>query len=425
MIGSWDEGRAPPLIISDVRQRRLPRYLGRAPMLFSCDRVPDLRLSLNESLHMVHREDWNTVARGAGPYLQYDHLLALEDRMNGGMDFRYVIYYSKGNRPVGIACFQVVDLEDRGSTYGDKLCRLGKRIGSRMFEDRKVRCLVAGNVFHAGDHGSYFTDEVPTEQRIATVADTLQRLERGDPFPTKASAMVVKDIVPPRPLTAPLDPPKGYHLMRTDVNMVMDLPASWRTFGDYEAAITAKARTRLKNVMKRSEALEVRVLDGAAIERHADRLQLLFDNVLSRSPFVMGRLNVAVYADWKRQRGDALRFLAYELDGALIGFSSAFLNARTLDAHYVGLDHEHNERHAVYQRMLVDHLACGIQHKVSNIVFGRTAEQAKSNLGAVPQDMYFLVRHRNHVANKLIGPLLRSVQPAVFELRNPFKRALA
>lgn len=32
-------------------------------MLFSCDRVPDLRLSLNESLHMVHREDWNTVAR--------------------------------------------------------------------------------------------------------------------------------------------------------------------------------------------------------------------------------------------------------------------------------------------------------------------------------------------------------------------------
>ena len=64
-------------------------------MLFSCERVPDLRLSLNESLHMVHREDWNTVARSAGPYLQYDHLLALEDRMGGGMEFRYVIYYSK------------------------------------------------------------------------------------------------------------------------------------------------------------------------------------------------------------------------------------------------------------------------------------------------------------------------------------------
>ena len=394
-------------------------------MLFSCDRVPDLRLSLNESLHMVHREDWNTVARGASVFLQYDHLLALEDRMYAGTEFRYVIYYSKENRPVGIACFQVVDLEDRGSTYGDKLCRLGKRVGSHLFEDRRVRCLVAGNVFHAGDHGSHFVDGIGMEQRIATVADTLLRLEKGDPFPTKASALVVKDIVPPSSNTTPPGPPKGYHLMRTDVNMVMAVDPSWKSLDDYQAALTAKARTRLKNVMKRSEALEVRVLDAEAIERHSDRLQVLFDNVLGRSPFIMGRLNMAVYADWKRQMGEALRFLAYELNGVLIGFSSAFLHGNTLDAHYVGLDHEHNERHAVYQRMLVDHLVCGIQHKASSIIFGRTAEQAKSNLGAVPEDMYFLVRHRNAMANKLIGPLLRSVQPAEFELRNPFKRVMA
>lgn len=67
--------------------------------------------------------------------------------MGADMEFRYVIYYSRTNRPVGIACFQVVDLEDRGSTYGDKLCHLGKRMGSRLFEDRRVRCLVSGNVF--------------------------------------------------------------------------------------------------------------------------------------------------------------------------------------------------------------------------------------------------------------------------------------
>lgn len=394
-------------------------------MLFSCDRVPDLRLSLNESLHMVHRGDWNTVARSASPYLRYDHLLALEDRMGEGMDFRYVIYYSKENRPVGIACFQVVELEDRGSTYGDKLCLLGKGVGSRMFEGRKVRCLVAGNVFHAGDHGSHFIEGISTEQRIATVADTLKRLEKGDPFPTKASALVVKDIVPPVTSTAPPDPPKGYHLMRTDVNMVMTVDPSWKTLEGYQAMLTAKSRTRLKNVMKRSEALKVRRLEEGAIERHADRLQLLFDNVLARSPFVMGRLNVAVYADWKKQMGDALRFLAYELDGAIVGFSTAFLNGNTLDAHYVGLDDEHNERHAVYQRMLVDHLASGIQQKVSSIILGRTAEQAKSNLGAAPEDMYFLVRHRNHVVNKLIGPILRNVEPTAFELRNPFKHVTA
>lgn len=345
--------------------------------------------------------------------------------MNGDMDFRYVIYYGKGNRPVGIACFQVVDLEDRGSAYGDRLCRLGKRVGSRMFEDRRVRCLVAGNVFHAGDHGSHFTEEVTMEQRIATVADMLLRLEKGDPFPTKASALVVKDIVPHSRTLTPPSPPKGFHLMRTDVNMVLDIDATWKTLDEYQDALTAKARTRLKSVMKRSGALTVRQLDVAGIEQHSDRSQVLLYNVLARSPFVMGRLNVSVYADWKRQLGDALSFLAYELDGALVGFSTAFVNGDTLDAHYVGLDHEHNERHAIYQRMLIDHLVCALQWRSARINFGRTAEQAKSNLGAVPEDMYFLVRHRNHVANKLIGPLLRSVQPSAFELRNPFKRALA
>lgn len=345
--------------------------------------------------------------------------------MNGDMDFRYVIYYGKGNKPVGIACFQVVDLEDRGSAYGDRLCRMGKRIGSRMFEDRRVRCLVAGNVFHAGDHGSHFTEEVTMEQRIATVADMLLRLEKGDPFPTKASALVVKDIVPHSRTLTPPSPPKGFHLMRTDVNMVLDIDATWKTLDEYQDALTAKARTRLKSVMKRSGALTVRQLDVAGIEQHSDRSQVLLYNVLARSPFVMGRLNVSVYADWKRQLGDALSFLAYELDGALVGFSTAFVNGDTLDAHYVGLDHEHNERHAIYQRMLIDHLVCALQWRSARINFGRTAEQAKSNLGAVPEDMYFLVRHRNHVANKLIGPLLRSVQPSAFELRNPFKRALA
>lgn len=394
-------------------------------MLFSCERVPDIRLSLNESLHMVHRKDWNTVAREAGPYLQYDHLLALEDRMGAEMDFRYVIYYNTQNRPIGIACFQVVDLEDRGSTYGDKLCRLGKHLGSRLLEDRRVRCLVAGNVFHAGDHGSHFVEGVSTEQRIATVADTLLRLEKGDPFPTKASALIVKDIVQQPATSLPPEPPKGYHLMRTDVNMVMALDPNWKDLDDYQAVLTAKARTRLKSVLKRSDALHVRPLDAHGIEQRAERLQLLFDNVLARSPFVMGRLNVAVYANWKQQHGDALRFLAYELGNEMVGFSAAFITTDRLDAHYVGLENDHNERHAVYQRMLVDLLKCAMEHGLRQINFGRTAEQAKSNLGAVPEDMYFLVRHRNPVANKLVGPLLRSVEPATFELRDPFKRMTA
>ncbi|MEZ4738818.1 MAG: hypothetical protein R2818_05530 [Flavobacteriales bacterium] len=75
------------------------------------------------------------------------------------------------------------------------------------------------------------------------------------------------------------------------------------------------------------------------------------------------------------------------------------------------------------QRMLVDLLEVALKKGVDKIHFGRTAEQAKSNLGAVPVEMRFYVKHRNRLANKLVGPFLRSIRPDGFEQRSPFKAA--
>lgn len=40
--------------------------------------------------------------------------------------------------------------------------------------------------------------------------------------------------------------------MRTDANMVMTADPAWKSLDLSPVALTAKARTRLKNVMKRS-----------------------------------------------------------------------------------------------------------------------------------------------------------------------------
>jgi hypothetical protein len=75
--------------------------------------------------------------------------------------------------------------------------------------------------------------------------------------------------------------------------------------------------------------------------------------------------------------------------------------------------------------MLVDLLECAMSKGSRRIIFGRTAEQAKSNLGAVPADMRFYVKHRNALANKLVGPFLRKLRPVPFEQRSPFKKEVA
>lgn len=372
---------------------------------------------------MIHREDWTLVARSASIYLQYDHLCALEDAMSGHIEFRYTIFYCEENRPMGIAYFQVVDLLDQGSRYREAVTRLGKGTGGRIIEEMKVRCLVNGNVFHCGDHGSYFLPEVPESYRSLAVTDIMRKLDKGDHTRTKASVLIVKEHWPDRFPSERFLFDQHYYPLTMDVNMVMDLNSDWKDLDGYQAALSSKSRTRIRSVLKRSENVVVRELKATEIRSFCVRAQELFDQVLDRAPFLFGRLNVDVYPVWKEQLHEKLIFRGFFLGNELVGFSTAFILNGVMDVQYVGIEYALNQSHAIYQRMLVDLLEVALKKGVDRIHFGRTAEQAKSNLGAVPVEMRFYVKHRNRLANKLVGPFLRSIRPDGFEQRSPFKAA--
>jgi len=394
-------------------------------MINSSDLATSVRISLHDSIHMIHREDWADVTEDASPYLQYDHLRALEDVMSAETEFRYVLYYSRQNLPIGVAYFQVVELVDNGSAYREAVGRLGRGIGKRIIKDLRVRSLVSGNVFHCGDHGSFFKKGVSDAYRFMAVEDTMRKLDKGGYCTPKASVLLFKDLWPAQFGGGETLIKENYHPLAMDVNMVMAIDPAWNTLTDYQEALTSKARTRIRAVLTRSSGLEVRSMTADEIRFSAPRLEELLDQVLARSPFTFGRLKVGVYAQWKEQLGDRLLFHGFFLNGALAGFNTAFVLNDTLDVQYVGFDYDLNPVHAIYQRMLVDVLEFALDNDLRRINFGRTAEQAKSNLGALPVDMRFYVKHRNRLANKLIGPFLRSVKPDAYEQRSPFRKTPA
>ena len=206
---------------------------------------------------------------------------------------------------------------------------------------------------------------------------------------------------------------------------MIELDPIWNGLDDYQEALTSKARTRIRSILDRSVALEARTMGPDGIRKAAPQLQDLFDQVLDRAAFVHGRLNMAVFAPWVELHKDRLQFRGYHLDGDLVGFSTALSLGNELDVQFVGIDYDRNAEHGIYQRMLVDLLDSGIRQRMQRIHFGRTAEQAKSNLGARPMGLRFFVKHHSTLANKLIGPFLRSVKPNTFEQRSPFKKAVA
>jgi len=70
---------------------------------------------------------------------------------------------------------------------------------------------------------------------------------------------------------------------------------------------------------------------------------------------------------------------------------------------------------------LYDLIDQAIQSGHQTINYGRTANEIKSTIGAVPQKMICYMKHRNIVMNQLVGILLKVFKPKEWEQRNPFK----
>jgi hypothetical protein len=380
-----------------------------------------LKLSIHDSIHLIHRDDWEAVASDAVPYLRYDHLCALEDAMTDRMAFRYAVFHDPQFRPVGVACFQVLDLEDNGSTYADAVRTLGTVIGSRIVRELKVCSLVCGNAFHYGPHGAHFVAGIDAARRMHALESAMEQLRADERLDPKVAILLFKDLGPEEHAEAHELEGLGYHPLAMDPNMELAIDPRWKDMEGYRSALNAKARTRLRSIMTHSAAVGIKDLAVEEIRDAVPALQQLFDNVLARTPFLFGRLNMAVYAAWKAQLGDDLLFRGLFLNDRLVGFNAAFVVGDALDAQFVGIDYTHNRQHMLYQRMLVDLLETALGRGLGKIRMGRMAEQAKSSLGALPVDSWFHVKHRNRVANRIVGPFIRKVKPGAFELRSPFK----
>lgn len=392
----------------------------------SCDHgAPKVRLTISDSIQLLNKDDWDSVLEETNIFLSTPYLQSLEHAMENSMEFRYVIYYCEHYTPIGIAYFQVVDLVDTGSKYADAVKRLGSALGGKVASELKVRSLVNGNVFHCGENGFHFSDKVSSEERLDLLEGTADRLKQNGDLNSKVSIVVFKEFWPESFQVSDKLVKKRYHMFRMDMNMMMDIDPSWTDLDSYMTALTSKSRTRVKSILKRSSDLQFRDMTADDIRTQASELDILFKNVLDRSSFTFGVLEMEAYAQWKEELGDKLFFQSVHCRGELVGFMSAFDCGDDLEVHYVGLEYSCNRDVGLYQRMLLEFLVYAMYKGFKRINYGRTAEQAKSSLGAVPVEMRLYTKHRNIIANRLIGPLMSSVTPGEFELRSPFKTVTA
>ena len=187
------------------------------------------------------------------------------------------------------------------------------------------------------------------------------------------------------------------------------------------AHISKKYKKRIRKVFKDSSFLEIKKIASQNIKALIPNLQKLYLNVHAKSSFSGPALNLKTYIDFANYSKIEFSLYVYSLNNQMVGFSSEFYYRNTLYSYFIGLDYTYNKKFSVYNRILYDSIKHGIDKKVSQIVYGRTASEFKSTIGAVPIKSKSAIYITNKFLRAIIYPYIKNLSPRNWEQRNPFK----
>lgn len=406
-----------------LKESRQDRALRRHPSPFA--------MGLFDSIRLVPEQAWNSVVPPGSTFLRTPYLAALEECRPRGMAFRYALLHLD-RRPVAAAVFQVIAFTGSGlgsrreeseppKNLLDRVRGGLKNLARGVRDQIALRLLVSGNVFISGEHGFAHAPDIPATEAFQGLADAIYRVRRADKLHGEVSTILVKDFSPPTVAGARELKRFGYREFHADPNMEIVVRPGWKTFDAYLASVTSKYRRRLRDTRNKGRLLVRRPLDAAAIEKHGDRIEELYLAVAGKSDFRMALVNGDYFRRVKEALGDDFELEGYFLDDRLAGFGSRVWRGREMETYYLGMDYALNAEHAIYQNILYDDLERGIERGASRILWGRTAHEMKSGLGAVPLDLACFVRQRDPVTNPVVQALCGLVKPSKWTPRSPFK----
>jgi len=320
-----------------------------------------------------------------------------------------------------ISAFQLVRFKDKRKKYTVHLCKLSYHISKKIEDALTINVLVCGNVFSDGENGMLWSESLDSVAAMDEAENVVKELKKSEKVSEEASVVLFKEFWSHSSAFSDRLKQFRYRDFMIDVNMVLKMHPEWNSFDSYLSSMKTKFRTRAKGTLKKSEALVLRPLSSTEIIDNKERITELFGNVLEKSDFSYGAMTADTFAHLKESIPESFELMAVFQEEALIGFSTSFLNGSSLEANFVGLDYDKNNEFGVYQRLLLNYVIQGIDKKVTDIQFGRTAELMKSQIGAVPENMRLYIKHHRSLPNMLLKPIIESIAPREFELRPPFK----
>ncbi len=372
---------------------------------------------------------WQQVVPQGHTFLHYDYLTAFEASCSHNVGFRYVVFRKNG-RLAGVATFQIVLFD--GNNIGNEESRKQQGWWANMLNSMvnrmKMRLLVLGNTFMTGEYGWYFTDvKVPGQEELLALQSSIAQLvQQAKQDARPISGVLVKDVFLENLGALPQLQQAGYLQFPVQPDMILDVDPMWKSFDDYLAAMTSKYRVRMRKAIKDMARVEVRPMTLAEVEASMPEMERLYQEIINTTSFKMATFDLGHVPNLVRTLpAEQFWVEGFWLDGKLIAFISLYKHQGQLVAGMMGMDRAMQKSFDLYLNVLLLVARRAIEHQVKQAVYGRTAMEIKSSVGAKPHDMYLYTRHKSNWKSRILLPIVKLLSTnKPWHQRNPFKEAV-
>ena len=361
-------------------------------------------------------EEWNSIIGQHNIMLSEEYFCVLEESKPTNMKYSFVGFFSDEDL-IGGTLFQYLNfIEHKSFQKGEMLCSIRNFLAKQLSKD----VMILGNNMLTGQNGFYFnTLKISTEKAITLLKEASKGV--SNVF-GKTSLVIYKDYQKSFLKNFDKEKFKSFYRFSVQPNMILNIKPEWKTFEDYSNDLSKKYRARLKSAKKKIDGIQKIELDIKSIKKYQNEMNILYQNVAENAPFNTFFLTENHFESMKQNLKDNFKVFGYFFNEKLIGFYTLILNNNDIDTYFLGYDKEIQKEKQIYLNMLFDMTEFGISNQFKRIVFGRTALEIKSTVGAEPVEIFGLIKHNNKAINPFMEKIFTSLNPKVGWIqRKPFK----
>jgi Acetyltransferase (GNAT) domain len=344
-----------------------------------------ITLSISKSIVDI-KNTWDEILPAAH-HLQSRHLLAFEKSLIEDVDNNYVQIFSK-EKLIGVVYLQQFAFQHKHLNFTND-----KQLKSRFIKlilPKRLPLLVCGHLFRINFQGFYFKNESHNN----LVFDSIELFKQQKNY--RPCGIIIKDCA--GVFVEQQSKTFGYHFFNGDVTMEIHRRPHWKTFDDYLKDLHKKYLQRAKKVIKAFDGIEQKILSANEIIDHKTTIEKLYWNVVNKQTIKLGTINANYFYELKNDLLDNFEFYALYKNGTMVGFYTFILYDGEMETHFIGLDYDANKTHSIYFNILFLGIQKMIERHYDKLELGRTAKEAKVNVGALPKQIFNYISVKNRFA---------------------------